>query len=115
MLAAFVCVIFRAEMSATRSRLRSSLSFRHDVLMETTKVFGKVVSETESKDWDVNVYLRLDGAGNILDHEELEFGAAPPPPSGDYWLVYSYPRGEQHQVRGHIERQTWQQAIFNAV
>jgi hypothetical protein len=83
--------------------------------MDTIKVFGKVVSETENQDWDVNVYLRLDDAGKIVDHEQLEFGAATPPPSGDYWLVYPYPRGEQHQVRGHIERQTWQQAIFNAV
>jgi len=83
--------------------------------METTRVFGKVVSESENRDWDVNVYLRLDNTGKIVNHEQLEFGAAPPPPSGDYWLVYSDPRGGQHQVRGHIERQTWQQEIFGTL
>ncbi|MGO9404980.1 MAG: hypothetical protein ACLPVW_16070 [Terriglobales bacterium] len=83
--------------------------------MQTIKVVGVVGSETQSKIWDVNVYLRLDADGRIADHEQLEFGAAPPPPTGDYCLVYSYPRGQLHQVRGHTERRTWQQAIHNAV
>jgi len=83
--------------------------------METTKVFGKVMSETENRDWDVNVHLRLDDSGRIVSHEQLEFGAAPPPPTGDYLLVYSYPRGERHHMRGHIERQTWQQAILKTL
>jgi len=74
--------------------------------MKTIRVRGVVGSETDdSQAWEVNVDLRLDDDGRIVDHQQVEFGAAPPPPTGDYRLIFFY-GGQRHEAHGHIERQT---------
>ncbi len=83
--------------------------------MKTIRVRGVVGRETDdSQAWEVYVDLHLDDDGRTMGHEQLEFGAAPPPPTGDYRLIYFY-RGEHHEVHGHIERRTWQQVVLAAV
>ena len=82
--------------------------------MKTIRVRGVVGNEGDgSQAWEVYVDLRLDDDGRIVDHEQLEFGADPPPPTGDYRLIYFH-RGQRHGALGHIERCTWQQAVFGS-
>ena len=78
--------------------------------MKTIRVRGVVGSESENQAWDVYVDLRLDDNDKIVDHQQLEFGAAPPPPTGNYKLIF-FCGGQEHGAHGHIERQTWQQAV----
>ncbi|MGA2337445.1 MAG: hypothetical protein ABSG08_18900 [Terriglobales bacterium] len=84
-----------------------------DPIMKTIRVRGVVGSEKESLDWDVYVDLCLDDDDKMVDYQQVEFGAAPPPPTGDYKLIFFH-GGQQHEAHGHIERQTWQRAVFGS-
>ena len=45
--------------------------------MKTIRVRGVVGSENEGLAWDVYVDLCLDDDDTIVDHQQVEFGAAP--------------------------------------
>lgn len=81
--------------------------------METIRVHGVVGSEDETQAWDVNVDLHIDDDGRIVDYEQIEFGAAPPPPTGGFKLIFFH-GDRQHVAHGRIERQTWQQVTWGS-
>jgi hypothetical protein len=84
-------------------RLRSVQRIGHDVIMKTIRVRGVVGSENESLAWDVYVDLCLDDDDKIVDYQQVEFGAAPPPPTGEHKLIFFH-GGQKHEEHGHIER-----------
>ncbi len=78
------------------------------------KVVGQVTTETDkNRTWKVNVYLLVDdNTGEIIEHRDVEFGAAPQPKSGTYTLTFEY-NGQRHETYGHrIKSKTWRDQIL---
>lgn len=69
--------------------------------MKTLTVRGLVVSDRNGF-WEVLIDLQLNETDNIAD-QELTFGAALPPPDGNYTLMFFY-KGQRHEQKGRIRR-----------
>ncbi len=83
--------------------------------MKTIRVSGVLYESLQSEGYYVPVDLDIGDDEKIIScTPSLIEGPRPWPPTGDYKLTYFY-GGQRHEAHGHIERQTWQQAIFGVV
>jgi hypothetical protein len=81
--------------------------------METETVRGLILSDNEKNEfWNVLVDLHMDDERGIVD-QELTFGAATPPPDGDYLLMFFY-KGQRCVQNGRIHQHSWPQPIVDA-